>query len=354
MKRRILEIGPSAYRSRGGMATVVQGILHDPLLHAKYDITAYESFIDGCAPVRLVFSVYALLKFCVLPKKHDLYHIHVSCNTSVYRKACYLKSIRRAGKKVIVHVHGSRFLPFFDHLSPRRKRFVIRFLCEADCVIALSESLRQEFIQQFGLDNCIAVHNGIDTTAYAEAQSDAPSNTFLFLGRMGKRKGVYDLLAAAATLKARKVAFQCMLAGDGEIAQVRRFIENHHLSDCVQCIGWVGPEERMRLLRRCAVLVLPSYHEGLPMAILEAMAAGKAIISTTVGAIPEVIVPGKNGLLLPPGQTDALSEAMETCCMQPDMVRQMGQYNIRQINQSFSRQHMHEQLMSCFDRILAE
>lgn len=99
------------------------------------------------------------------------------------------------------------------------------------------------------------------------------------------------------------------MAGDGEVEQVRARVAERGLEDRVAVLGWVDGEKKLELLRNAAAVVLPSYHEGLPMAILEGMAAGKAIISTTVGAIPEVVT-GGNGTLVEPGDVIALAQAL--------------------------------------------
>ena len=108
-------------------------------------------------------------------------------------------------------------------------------------------------------------------------------------------------------------------------------------------MGWADFDKKLELLKKSSVLVLPSYNEGLPMAILEGMACGKAIISTTVGAIPEV-VKEENGILIEPGDTEKLSEALITYCMNQETVEKIGKNNIALIHTKYSMDAMHQKL----------
>ena len=109
--------------------------------------------------------------------------------------------------------------------------------------------------------------------------------------------------------------------------------------------------EKLRRLRDAATVVLPSYHEGLPMAILEGMAAGKAIISTTVGAIPEV-VEEENGILVKPGDVPALAEALLRCSGDAEGLRRMSEKNREKAEQAFSLRRMHQRLAEYYRQVM--
>lgn len=115
--------------------------------------------------------------------------------------------------------------------------------------------------------------------------------------------------------------------------------------------GWIDGGEKLRRLRDAATLVLPSYHEGLPMAILEGMAAGKAIISADVGAIPEV-VGEENGILIKPGDISALADALLRCSGDGATLRRMSEKNREKMEQSFSVRRMHERLAEFYRQVM--
>lgn len=195
---KILEIGPSETRSRGGMAEVIRGIRKSRILGQEFEIDSFSSYIDGSLPVRLLYSMYGYLRFLTCYRKYDLFHIHAAERGSTFRKNFYLRTIKRSGKKVIIHIHGAEYLTFYDGLNIRKKRIVDNFIQQADLVLALSDSWKQELESRFQMNACETLYNGVDPASLDSASSDPleHQNTFLMLGRLGERKGIYDLIAA--------------------------------------------------------------------------------------------------------------------------------------------------------------
>ena len=354
-KKKVLIIGPSPTKSKGGMATVIKGIQNDKILNTKYDISIHASYQDGNKIFRIVYSVWAYLFFLCKRKKYDLFHIHVASYGSTFRKRKYLKALKSKNKKVIVHIHGAAYLVFYEALSNRKKEKVTSFLNEADMVIALSDDWKSKFEKTFALSNCVTLNNGIDTEEFEKAvcNIEEMSNSFLFLGRLGKRKGTYDLVEAMDVAAKENHQIKLIMAGDGEIEKVKQLIRDKGLSNNIEVVGWIDFEEKINLLKKTATVVLPSYNEGLPMAILEGMAAGKAIISTTVGAIPEV-VKEKNGILVKPGDVQALSAALIKCSTNVDMIKEMSKNNINIIDKEFSMKKMHMKLDEYYQLVSKE
>ena len=353
-KKKVLVVGPSDTRSRGGMATVIRGIRESRLLNEAYDITIFPSYIDGSLPVRLLYSVYGYLRFLCCYRSYDLFHIHVAAFGSTFRKNFYLKTIKRAGKPVILHIHWAKFLVFYEALSPKKKQIVRRFLHRADLVLALSDGWKQQLETIFDLTNCRALPNGIDTEELKSARCDIDADTahtFAFLGRMGQRKGAYDLVDAVQRAAQVDSSIRVLMAGDGEVEEIRKKVREAGVEQQISVRGWVDFAGKCALLRRSATVVLPSYHEGLPMTILEGMASGKAIISTTVGAIPEVIQP-ENGILIAPGDVNALADALLRCAQDTQMLRRMFAANREKMDQTFSMRKMHERLAEYYEEAM--
>ena len=352
---KILIVGPSSTKSKGGMSTVIGEILEDNELKNKYDISAYESYIDGTKFRVLLYSIWAIFKFIVTgqAKKYDVYHIHAASYGSTFRKRIYLKIIKKYKKKVILHIHGAEYMVFFDKLSKKKKRQVIDTLQVADMVIALSNEWKNKFDNQFGLTNCYVLENGINTEKLAPAIVDTKKNqtSFVTLGRLGKRKGTYDLVDAIEIARKKVPNIRCYLAGDGEIDKFCNIIVERGLQNNIEVVGWADFTKKLELLSKVSTVVLPSYNEGLPMSILEGMATGKAIISTTVGAIPEV-VKEENGILIQPGDVQALADALVKCSTNLKMLEDMSQKNINKIYEQFSMKSMHLKLMSYYKQVI--
>lgn len=344
---RVLVIGPSPVRSKGGMATVIEEIKNDVELNKQFDIDVFESFIDGGFLKRLGYSAWAYIKFCVLKKGYDIYHIHVASYGSTFRKGWYIRTVKRWGKKVVLHVHGAEYMVFFE--KSRKKDEIVSILKRADTVVALSHEWKRKFDGKFGLSNCIVLENGIDTQRLAPAISDPYKHPFAFvmLGRIGERKGTYDLIEAVDIVRKKIPNVICYLAGDGDISRCEEIVRAKGLTENIIIVGWANLEKKIELLNKSAVLVLPSYNEGLPMAILEGMACGKAIISTTVGAIPEVIK-SENGILIAPGDVEGLAAAMLAYCSNPETIKAAGAANMKLIDDRFSMKVMHQKLKEIY------
>lgn len=349
---KILEVGPSEARSRGGMAEVIRGIRESKVLSGGFEVDSFPSYIDGSLPVRLLYSLYGYLRFLTCYRNYDLFHIHTAERGSTFRKNFYLRKVKRAGKKAIVHIHGAEYLTFCDGLGGRRKEIVKDFFRQADLVLALSGKWKEELEGRFQMRTCQVLYNGVEPEKFQPAVSDPAEhrNSFLMLGRLGARKGTYDLIAAMELALRENPQLKLCLAGDGEVAQVRALVKEKGLEQ-ISVLGWIDGAEKLRRLREVATVVLPSYYEGLPMSILEGMAAGKAIISTTVGAIPEV-VGAENGILTAPGDIPALAGALLRCSGDPGLLADMSKNNREKAEREFSVRRMHQQLAAYYRQVM--
>lgn len=352
---KILVVGPSPTRSKGGMATVIEEIEKDKKLNEQFDIDVYESFIDGNKALRFFFSIYAFVKFCLTKRNYDLYHVHVASRGSTFRKGYYVDIIKRWNKKVILHVHGAQYLVFYDEITKKKQKRVVEILKKSDMVIALSQDWKDKFDERFGLTNCCVLENGIDMERLAPAVCEPAlhQNAFVTLGRLGQRKGTYDLVDAIDIVRKTVPNIKCYLAGDGDVEKVRELVKTRRLEKNIEVIGWADFDKKLELLSSVSTVVLPSYNEGLPMSILEGMACGKAIISTTVGAIPEV-VKKENGILVQPGDISALRDALCKYCMNLEEVERIGRANINLIKSNYSMNVMHQKLAMYYNDVMRE
>ena len=354
---RILVIGPSKDKSKGGMSTVIKEMSDDQRFTENYNMEFYDSYIDGSKVKVMAYSIFAYLKFVFSGKqnKYDIYHIHVASHGSTFRKMLYVKSIKKHNKKVIMHIHGAEYMKFFENLSPKNKNKIIDCLKSCDTVIALSDDWKMKFEKSFGLKNCVVIENGINMMNFRDSISDIKDNphTFVSLGRLGYRKGTYDILDAVEIVSKKIPDILIYLGGDGEIDKAKEIVAEKKLENNVRIVGWADFEKKIKLLKEASVFLLPSYNEGLPMAILEAMACGKAIISTTVGAIPEVI-DKNNGILIVPGDVHALSEAMIKMCTDTEYVNEISHNNINKIKEKYDMILMHKKIEDVYTDLYNE
>ncbi len=347
---RVLEIGPSPYRSKGGMATVLREIEADKDMCSRFHIEIYDSYIDGSRLTVLLYSVFAFLRFYFTKRDFDIYHIHAASYGSTFRKGWYVSAAKRWGKKVVLHVHGAAYLVFYEQLSAGKKARVRSIWEKCDTVIALSEDWKSRFQKIFHSRNIVAVNNGIHAEQFEEARCDTAScrNCFLLLGRLGKRKGAYDVVEAVESIRTEFPAVKVYMAGDGEVEELRSVVEKKKLGRYIDIVGWADFSRKLGLMKECGTILLPSYHEGLPMTILEGMAAGKVIISTDVGGIPEVVQDGYNGIIIRPGDIEALGAAMKRLMTDESFDAACSEHNRDKIQREFSSRIMHQRLADIF------
>jgi glycosyltransferase involved in cell wall biosynthesis len=197
----------------------------------------------------------------------------------------------------------------------------------AQFVTAISSFGRSQLLRQAGhadWHKIKVVHCGLDATYGAAAVCEQPSAPrFVCVGRLCEQKGQLLLIEAARRLRERGTVFELVLAGDGDMrAQIERLIAASNLQGSVRITGWLdGAQVRAEILAARA-LVLPSFAEGLPVVIMEAMALGRPVISTYIAGIPELVRPGEHGWLAPAGDVNALVEAMQACLAAPEGERE--------------------------------
>jgi colanic acid/amylovoran biosynthesis glycosyltransferase len=171
------------------------------------------------------------------------------------------------------------------------------------------------------------VHCGLEPAFYAGPAIPPPTaRRLVCVGRLCEQKGQLLLLQAAAILAAQNVEFELVLAGDGEMRpEIEAQIARCNLQTRVRITGWLSAAQVRAEILAARALVLPSFAEGLPVVIMEAMALRRPVISTFVAGIPELVIPGEHGWLVPAGEVKALTHAMQTCLDAPaDILLRMG------------------------------
>lgn len=163
------------------------------------------------------------------------------------------------------------------------------------------------------------VHCGLDPLFLAaDPVPIAEAPRLVCVARLAEQKGLPILIEAAAKLKGEGVAFDLALVGGGELkAEIESLIDRLGLADSIRLLGWKSNAEVRDLILQSRALVLPSFAEGLPVVLMEALALGRPVISTWVAGIPELVRPGENGWLVPPSSVDALATAMREALHTP-------------------------------------
>ena len=243
----------------------------------------------------------------------------MSYKGSFFRKYYVTKLCKKNSKKVIIHLHGSEFKDFYYSGDENRKAKIQELFNLADVTIVLGESWREFITSISPKANVVIVNNAVKIPDIDEKKPHERV-TFLFLGALIKRKGVMDLLQATKQLVNEGVtSFKVLIAGSGaEEQSLKSYVTENSLSNFVDFLGQVENDDKPGLFEKSDVLVLPSYNEGLPIAILEAMSYGLPIISTNVGSISEAVENDKNGYLFFPGNVDDMHDGMKQLVLSKD------------------------------------
>lgn len=254
--------------------------------------------------------------------------------------------------KTIVHLHGSDFEEFFNKSNPKIKRIIIKVFDSADAVFVLSNSWKR-FVNSISKnENIYIVYNGASLNKFSGKIYNRDRIVISFMGRLGKRKGVYDLLDAFEKLIPEVPAAQLVLGGDGDVDKVRELVARKNLEKHIHVLGWVSGGQKVRVFQECDIYVLPSYNEGLPGSILEAMATGVPVISTPVGGIPEAVIENRNGFLINPGDTDDLYRKLKMLCQNKELREKMGKESKNIIMERFEIEKIVLSLIEIYDEVL--
>jgi glycosyltransferase involved in cell wall biosynthesis len=294
------------------MATVAALMAAHP--DERIQITVVSTFVDSSVLRRLLVGIGGMLRasWLVLRGHADVLHVHLAHGGSVIRKALPLWAARLAGIPAVVHAHSYDFGGWFDRQPPLSRAAVRRMLL-ADQWVVLGKGHVDEYASRLRLDRgrISVLHNAVRVPDAPVAQSGIERVHAVALGRVGVRKGSYDVVAAVGALDATvRRRLQVTLAGDGDVEGVRAAVNAAGLDATIRVAGWLDPTARDELLSTANVFVLPSYDEGLPVALLEAMAYGLVPLTTTVGSIGEAIIDGVNGLVVRPGHPGEITDAL--------------------------------------------
>jgi len=341
ISQHILTIGPDYRNHRGGIGAVIE-------IYSKYfeQFNFITSYIPGSKISIVINYIICLQKLFIkllFNKYIKIIHIHGASNGSFYRKfVCFLICKYIFGKKIIYHVHGGGFELFYTKNKQVTKKLIRLFINNSNCVICLSNKWESFFKNNFKQRNIVIIPNIIDypvKSNFKNTESDIL--TLLFLGLITNKKGIFDLLEVIKKNKDKyKAKIRLIIGGNGETESLIRIIKEEKLADIVEFVGWIANTEKTYWLQNADIYILPSYIEGLPISILEAMSYGKPIISTNVGGIPEVVFPGKNGILIEPGNLIEIESAIDYFIKHPEKIEDYGKES-----ELIAKKHLPEQVM---------
>lgn len=343
---------------------MTNAIIEEPEINVSViDISDHRNNISNLGKLDFV-NVWVALKsvaklfWFLLSKKIDIVYIPISQNILAYfRDGLFIILAKIFRCKVVVHLHGSYFFEFYQNSPFIYKNFIDVTISKVDGGIVLGENLKYIFEKWLPSNKIFVLPNfvewSIDTDAIKREKNyykPSDKKVILYLGKIAKTKGVLDLLEAVKIVKNKcKRGFVLKIAGEfGDDSlhkftkkdMERLFYEYVNLvgKDIIEYVGMIQSDnEKYKFLKSGDIFVYPSWQEGQPLSILEAMSCGCPIISTkNVGAIEEAVIDGFNGFLIEKGNVQQLAEAILELLENDKLRETMGANSLAHFNKNFT------------------
>lgn len=322
------------YVLRAGLASLLSAALRTVLSAPAQFVSALSLALrmgrhaDRGWPYHLIY----LAEACrMLPwlQESGARHIHAHFGTNSAEVVMLAHALGGPAYSFTVHGPEEFDKPQFIHLGEKIRR--------AAFVVAISSFGRSQLYRWVGHDQwgkVEVVHCGLEAAFHGVAPVPIPERPRLVcVGRLCEQKGQLLLVEAAQRVAAKGIDFELVLAGDGEMRQeVEALIARHDLASRVRITGWISSDQVREEILAARGMVLPSFAEGLPVVIMEAMALRRPILTTYVAGIPELVRPGENGWLFPAGSVEALAATLEDFLATPSSVlERMGEAGYRRV-----------------------
>ena len=274
-------------------------------------------------------------------------HVNMAERLSFVRKGMIVVTCRSLGLPVVLHLHAAQLHHAYRRWPAPLQSIARWVMARASVVVVLGEASRRFVVQEMRVpaERVEVLINGVPANVEARRVAGPGRRRMLFVGNLDERKGVSDLLAAVARCaSARNGALDVLILGGGDVAGYEAKARALGVGSHVRFGGWAD-QSRLAIERAMAdVLVLPSYDEGLPLVILEAMASGLAVICTPVGEIGSTFVDGRQALFVQPGDIDGIAAAIDRVLGDDRLRERLEQAGMRDWEERFSMERFFRNL----------
>ena len=339
----------------GGIATNIQNLLKSPL-NMKFILIKFRTMSKKCGTSeyyqekifskisRVLLDLFLYLYF-LQKESPQIVHINTSFGIwAFWRDSMYLLISKIFQKKVFFQIHGGKLDEFCCRHFYIFNILIKQIFKMPDLITVLSSVQRKPFID-IGLEDKVkVVPNTVELARYNNignfrVKFNIPEKcvVVLFIASLfNKEKGIIELLNAIKLIKQKFTNIIFIFVGGGKEEDVMlKFCRIEKLENFVKFTGYLSSKEIVQVLNSSDIFTLPSYSEGFPLVILEAMAAGLPIVSTSVGAISEIVKNGENGFIIKPRDHIALAEKITYLAKNSEIRKHMGNLNIDKVREKF-------------------
>jgi glycosyltransferase involved in cell wall biosynthesis len=351
-KLRVVFITSGGTTSRGGMGRMALYLTEEfRLRHPALGIRVLDSYGPGRAALMPFYFLrcFVVLGLLCIVRRPDVVHLNLAAYGSTLRKLLLMRLAQVFGVPALLHIHASKFIPFCESLRPRWRKLLVGSLSRASCIVVIGDYWRRYIVESLRVPGEIVtvIHNAVPLPLPNGPHTRNPRCRIVALGLLGPRKGTPELLDALAAPAMRDFEWEAIIAGNGTVEESRQRAAELGLSDRVDIPGWVDSATVANILAAADIFVLPSHNEGLPVAILEAMGASLPVVTTPVGAIPELVI-AETGILVPPGSALLLAEALAELVRSPELRLRLGTKARARIEQHFRIEVTAEKFVSIY------
>ncbi len=344
-KTGVLMIGPDR-KVHGGISGVVNNY-YEAGLDKKIELYYISTMVEGSKLRKLFKAAGAFIWFMVKLPCYKIVHINMASDASYYRKSFFVRLSHLAGKKLVIHQHGGDFETFYAQLGEKGKKKVKKVLSMGDVFLVLADSFKDFFGKIIEEDKIIVLPNAVGIPAAGEKKYG--QQKILFLGRLCKEKGMEELFAILPGLKEKYPSLHLYLGGIWQDKELEEMIKPYH--DYITWLGWVSGEEKKKYLAECDIFVLPSYFEGQPVSVLEAMANACGVVVTKVGGIPQMVRDGETGVLIEPKDKVSLCTGLERLLGDPRFCKELGRRARQKVETEFSSESNINRLLAIYHQL---
>lgn len=322
-------------------------ILPRVVTRCGYKRAMVSSLKSVVAPFLIPLTFLKLLQI-IKSTKPDIVNLHYIAENALFCLAA--KKFLRFN--FIVNIHGE------DIEWYNKRNFIFRWLTRktlqnADFVLSNSKYLLKKAEKICSTKNRDVVGNGIDLEDFKDNKKYIHDKRYILsIGNFGYKKGFDVLIKAFSIVSSKYAEADLLMAGDGlERSKCEKLALEFKLNNSVRFLGKVKPLKILPLLNGCELFVLPSRREPFGIVLLEAMAAGKAIVATKVGGVPEVVKEGENAILVEPDNPEALAKGIMELLENSDLRKQFGEKS-REIVKKFTWNRIAEKYISTYDLVI--
>jgi glycosyltransferase involved in cell wall biosynthesis len=353
---RVLIVNPEGLAERGGMGRMVRYLVG--AVGRRKDGPAVE-VLDSrgrhsawLAPFYLTRTLLQIIHAAHAGGVR-LVHVNMAENTSVLRKGTVVLLCRALGIPTLLHLHAGAFISFYEHLPAPARAFVRLVFRSATVTVVLGGLWKRHLVERLGIpeSRIAVVPNGVPPVRTRRAARSNEPCRIIYVGKLRPEKGVPELIESLSQPDLQALPWSLTVVGDGAREALEARAAQTGIAGRVHFRGWLEADAVEAELAKADVYVLPSHYEGLPLAVLEALSARLAVVTTQVGALPEFLSDGVNARLVPPRDVIALHDALMELVSDQALRERLAEAGAALYAERFTVDAFTDAILALYDRI---